>query len=122
MENRTLSAPGSVDSIPGKGNAEDHVSNSTWCARKAMNVVENTRAVISGEILIACQALSSVADISTDYPVADSTQNILNTIRKSIPYRDQGDVWYAIDMENAEQLLMQGAYLNAVAASGITIE
>ena len=35
MENRSLATPGSVNSIPGKGNAEDHVSNSTWCGRKA---------------------------------------------------------------------------------------
>ncbi|MCF6228564.1 MAG: aromatic amino acid ammonia-lyase, partial [Planctomycetes bacterium] len=35
MENRSLSTPGSVDTIPGKGNAEDHVSNSMWCAQKA---------------------------------------------------------------------------------------
>ena len=35
MENRGLATPGSVDSIPGKSNAEDHVSNSTWCGRKA---------------------------------------------------------------------------------------
>jgi histidine ammonia-lyase len=46
MENRSLSTPGSVDSIPGKSNAEDHISNSTWCGRKARMIVENVEQIV----------------------------------------------------------------------------
>ena len=50
MENRGLATPGSVDSIPGKSNAEDHVSNSTWCGRKARTIVENVEQIVAGEL------------------------------------------------------------------------
>ena len=77
MENRTLAAPASVDSIPGKGNAEDHVSNSTWCARKAAQVSANTATVVAGEILVAAQALSMVDDIAAEFPTSSPTQALV---------------------------------------------
>ncbi len=122
MENRTLSTPGSIDSIPGKGNAEDHVSNSTWCARKAATVVNNTSLVVAGEILIACQALSSVAEISIEFPLARATNVAVETVRKSIPFRDQGDVWYAKDMAAATQLVKDGVLIEACGAVVGSIE
>ena len=64
MENRGLATPGSVDSIPGKSNAEDHVSNSTWCGRKARTIVENVEQIVAGELLMAAQALSLVEPIA----------------------------------------------------------
>jgi len=111
MENRTLANPGSTDSIPGKGNAEDHVSNSTWCARKAATVVGNASMVIAGEILVASQALSSVAEVSCDFPVGAATDAVLNLVRETIPYREQGDVWYADDMAAAQRLVQSGEVL-----------
>ena len=116
MENRTLSTPGSTDSIPGKGNSEDHVSNSTWCARKAAKVVNNARMVIAGEILVACQALSSVAPISEDFPMAVATGAALAVVRESIPCRGGGDVWYAGDMSAALALVESGKVLAACEA------
>ena len=113
MESRSLSAPGSVDSIPGKGNSEDHVSNSTWCARKAATVVENTRAVISGEILVAAQALSTVETLAADHPVSPPIRNILATLRQSIPYRQDGDCWFALDMQAADQVVTSGDLIQA---------
>src|SRR4028119_1471893 len=68
MENRSLSTPGSVDSIPGKSNAEDHISNSTWCGRKARMVVENAEQIVAGELLMAAQALTLVEPIAKDHP------------------------------------------------------
>ena len=43
-ENKTLSFPASVDSIPTSANREDHVSMSTGAARKCRQVVTNTHA------------------------------------------------------------------------------
>ena len=111
MENRNLSSPGSTDSIPGKGNAEDHVSNSTWCARKAATVVNNARMVIAGEILIASQALSSVGEIGEHLALGGGSSAILQCVRQTIDYRDVGDVWYANDMQAAANLVDQGALL-----------
>lgn len=56
-ENKTLAHPASVDSIPSSANQEDHVSMGTIAARHAMQIIENTRRVLSVEFICAMQAL-----------------------------------------------------------------
>jgi len=114
MENRHLSTPGSVDSIPGKSNAEDHVSNSTWCARKARTVVENVEQILACEILMAAQALSLVDDLARDYPIAKGSRAALDAVRAVIPPALQGDRWYATEINQALALLRSGAIVEAV--------
>ncbi len=113
MENRTLSMPGSVDSIPGKGNAEDHVSNSMWCAQKARQVIDNLRSIVSVEILTGAQAISMVEEISKGHPLAPATQAVVDRIRKDIPARLEGDLWYAKDMYAIAELVRSGAVMSA---------
>jgi histidine ammonia-lyase len=114
MENRTLSMPGSVDSIPGKSNAEDHVSNSTWCARKARTIVENAEMIVAGELLMAAQALSLIEPIAKDHPLGTGTRAALEAIRAVIPPALDGDRWYATEMQQALELVRSGAVLEAV--------
>lgn len=117
MENRTLSMPGSVDSIPGKSNAEDHVSNSTWCARKARTIVQNVEAIVAGEILMAAQALTLIAETAKDHPLGTGTQTALDAVRQVIPPALSGDRWYHTEMVDALALLRSGAILEAVQAA-----
>ncbi|GJE58422.1 HAL/PAL/TAL family ammonia-lyase [Methylobacterium trifolii] len=117
MENRTLSMPGSVDSIPGKSNAEDHVSNSTWCARKARTIVQNVEAIVAGEILMACQALTLVADVAREHPLGSGTQAALDAVRAVIEPALSGDRWYHTEMVDALALLRSGAIVAAVEAA-----
>ncbi len=56
-ENKTLAHPASVDSIPTAANSEDHVSMSTWAARKSRMVIANAQAVLALELLVVAQAL-----------------------------------------------------------------
>lgn len=56
-ENKVLSHPASVDSIPTSANSEDHVSMSPIAARHARQVVCNTRNVLAIELITALQAL-----------------------------------------------------------------
>jgi histidine ammonia-lyase len=56
-ENKVLSHPASVDSIPTGANAEDHVSMSTHAARKLRTVLSNVQSVLAIELLAAAQAL-----------------------------------------------------------------
>jgi histidine ammonia-lyase len=114
MENRTLSMPGSVDSIPGKSNAEDHVSNSTWCARKARTIVENVEQIVAGEILMAAQALTLVEDVARDHPVGEGTRAALEAVRRTIPPALTGDRWYATEMGQALALVRSNALVEAV--------
>ncbi len=117
MENRTLSGPGSVDSIPGKSNAEDHVSNSTWCGRKARTIVANTEQIVACEILMAAQALSLVAEVAKDHPVGSGSRAALDAVRKVIPPALDGDRWYGIEMQQALDLVRSGAIVEAVEAA-----
>ena len=49
-ENKVLAHPASVDSIPSSANQEDHVSMGTIAARKAKEILENSRKVLAMEI------------------------------------------------------------------------
>ncbi|HEX8166506.1 MAG TPA: aromatic amino acid ammonia-lyase [Beijerinckiaceae bacterium] len=117
MENRGLATPGSVDTIPGKGNAEDHVSNSTWCGRKARTVVENAEQIVAGELLMAAQALTLVEPLAGDFPVGKGTRAALDAIRAAIPPALDGDRWYAAEMRDSLALLRSGAVIEAVEAT-----
>lgn len=56
-ENKALSHPASVDSIPTSANREDHVSMSPIAARKARLIVANAERVLAAELLCAAQGL-----------------------------------------------------------------
>lgn len=57
-ENKTLSHPASVDSIPTSANTEDHVSMGTIAARKARRIIENVKHILAIELMCAAEALS----------------------------------------------------------------
>jgi histidine ammonia-lyase len=114
MENRTLSMPGSVDSIPGKSNAEDHVSNSTWCARKARTIVENAEQIVAGELLMAAQALTLIENLAKDHPIGKGSQAAMRAIRERIEPALSGDRWYATEMRDALNLVREGQVVEAV--------
>jgi len=56
-ECKTLSHPASVDSIPTSAGQEDHVSMSTWAARKLARVGDMFQSVLGMEYLAAAQAI-----------------------------------------------------------------
>lgn len=56
-ENKVLTHPASVDSIPTGANIEDHVAMATVAARKLRTVLANVQAVLAIELLVAAQAV-----------------------------------------------------------------
>ncbi len=56
-ENKVLTHPASVDSVPTSANTEDHNSMATIAARKLQTVLANTQAVLAIELLVAAQAI-----------------------------------------------------------------
>lgn len=56
-ENKVLTHPASVDSIPTSSNSEDHNAMATIAARKLRTVLRNVQAVLSIELLVAVQAV-----------------------------------------------------------------
>ncbi len=57
VENRILSHPASVDTIPSSAGREDHVSMGMTAALKARTVVDHVRTVLAIELMCAAQAL-----------------------------------------------------------------
>lgn len=122
MESRTLSMPGSVDSIPGKSNAEDHVSNSAWCARKARTVVENAEQIVACEILMACQALTLIDDVAKAHPIGKGSRAAYDAVGEAIAPALGGDRWYATEMAQALALVRSGKIVEAVQDAVGTLE
>jgi histidine ammonia-lyase len=116
MENRTLCMPGSVDSIPAKGNSEDHVSNSTWCARKAATVVSNTQYIVGVEMLLASQALTMTENLLPGFVLGKGTQVAYEAVRSQIPACLDGDRWLHNDLEVARSFITTGSVRKAVVA------
>ncbi len=113
-ENKTLCWPASVDSIPTKSNQEDHVSNSTWAARKARNVVRNVQQIVATELLTAAQALSLTEPLLGQFPLGAGTSAAYAAIRERIPAALEGDRWLHADLAAALDLVHTGAVRQAV--------
>jgi histidine ammonia-lyase len=56
-ENKILTHPATVDSIPTSANSEDHNAMSTIAARKLRTVLRNAQTVLAIELLVAAQAV-----------------------------------------------------------------
>ncbi|MDA3885505.1 MAG: histidine ammonia-lyase [Candidatus Delongbacteria bacterium] len=89
-ENKVLSHPASVDSIPTSSNKEDHVSMGTHAARKMLTILENTTNVISIELLCAAQAL----DYRDPSLSAKAIKNVHDTIREKIKFMKKDRLIY----------------------------
>jgi len=89
-ENKVLSHPASVDSIPSSANQEDHVSMGTISARKAMEILKNTRQVIAMEIFTSCQAI----DLRGKLELGNITKRAYNKVREYIPLITKDEIMY----------------------------
>ncbi len=63
-ENKVLSHPASVDSIPSSGDQEDHVSMGMTAAVKLLQVARNVQAILAIEALCAAQAIDLLAPLA----------------------------------------------------------
>lgn len=108
-ENKTLSHPASVDSIPTSANKEDHVSMGTIAARKCRQVLFNAENVIAIELLCAAQAL----DLFTNLKAGAGTLEAYKLIRKHISHLDEDRI-LSNDIEKMQELVHDGAILAAV--------
>lgn len=63
-DNKVLTHPASVDTIPTSGNQEDHVSMGWGAVRKLREVVANVRTTLAVELVCAAQGIDLRADIA----------------------------------------------------------
>jgi len=101
-ENKRLSVPASVDSIPSSAMQEDHVSMGWHAGRKLRKVVDNLRRVVAIELVTAARAL----DMRAPLKPAPITGALLAKLRKAVPGVGP-DRFLAPELEAAERLLRE---------------
>lgn len=110
-ENKVLSHPASVDSIPSSANQEDHVSMGTIGARKARKVLANTTRVLAIELMCAAQAL----EFTDPKGLGAGTRAAYRAIRELVPPLREDRV-LAPDIEELAGLVRSRRLLAAVEA------
>jgi histidine ammonia-lyase len=99
-ENKRLSVPASVDSIPSSAMQEDHVSMGWHAGRKLRKVVDNLRRVVAIELVTAARAL----DMRAPLKPAPITGALLSKLRREVPGVGP-DRFLAPELEAAERVL-----------------
>lgn len=107
-ENKVLSHPASVDSIPSSANQEDHVSMGTISARKAREILDNSINVIAIELMAACQAI----DLREEGQPGRGTRFAYKAIRSAVPFIEKDEYMYG-HIENCAKLIRDGVVVKA---------
>lgn len=109
-ENKILSHPASVDSIPTSADKEDHVSMGTIAARKLQSVINNADSIVAMELLCACQAI----DFLKPNEPASGAKAAYDRIREIVSFAEE-DRNFSIDIEKIRDLI-RGDLLSKVEA------
>ena len=110
-ENKVLSHPASVDSIPSSANQEDHVSMGTIAARKARTIIYNVSRVLGIEYLAACQAIYLRPE--EDKRLGNGTKIAYDLLRSIVPPLEEDRVMY-VDINAASSIVESGDLVEAV--------
>ncbi len=111
-ENKVLSHPASVDSIPTSGNQEDHVSMGMGSALKLKPILSNTEHILAIELLCAAQGV----DFHHPLQPGTGSRRTLQMIRRLVPRLDHDRV-LAPDIERVRALVAGGALTGVLAAA-----
>ncbi len=104
-ENKILSHPASVDSIPTSGDKEDHVSMGMTAALKLRSIIENLETVLAGEILAACQAM----EFRKPLEPGEGTRKAYALVRQHVPPLEQ-DREITPDLASLRALIRQNRF------------
>jgi histidine ammonia-lyase len=109
-ENKILSHPASVDSIPTSADKEDHVSMGTIAARKFQSIVLNAESIVAMEMLSAAQALDMVKDAGgKTISSAGAVLKAHQLVRTKVPFAAEDRVFHD-DIEAIRQLIRSGSF------------
>lgn len=108
-ENKILSHPASVDSIPTSADKEDHVSMGTIASRKLGSIIKNSQSVCAMEILCACQALDLVKPLN---PTA-GVKALYDCVREKVPFAETDRV-FAKDVESIKKMIKDRSLIKAI--------
>ncbi|MCL5268017.1 MAG: histidine ammonia-lyase [Bacteroidetes bacterium] len=109
-ENKVLSHPASVDSIPTSANQEDHNSMGSIAAQKCYQILENVWRVAAIELLVSCQAIDFSRNIGGNgvpLKCGTGTEAVYRLVRTKIRRLKQDRVLHK-DIEETLNLLKSG--------------
>ena len=112
-ENKILSHPASVDSIPTSADKEDHVSMGTIAARKAKQVLENAENILSMEMLCAVQGLGLLDPLKP----AGVLLEVYKFINEKVPFAKKDRV-FSDDIETIKGMIRDQS-LNSIVNENI---
>lgn len=104
-ENRVMSHPASVDSVPTSGSQEDHVSMGWGAGRKLFGVLDNVRRVLAIEILCAVQGIEYRSPLRP----APATARAVALVREQVPTLTNDRV-LSPEIETVTGLIASGAF------------
>ena len=102
-ENKSLSHPASVDSLPTSANQEDHVSMATFAGRRLAEMAENTTGIVAIELLAACQGI----DFRAPHKSSRLLEKAKAILRSEVPFYDK-DRYFAPDIAKATEIVHSG--------------
>lgn len=108
-ENKTLTHPACVDSIPTSANQEDHVSMGYWASLKATRVLRNVEKILGIEAMAACQGV----DFSRPLGLGRGTEAAWEAFRTQIPFLEKDRFIHPL-MTKSIDFVRSGALIEAV--------
>jgi histidine ammonia-lyase len=108
-ENKVLSHPASVDSIPTSLGQEDHVSMGSISALKLLGIMKNLQRILAVELLTVSQALDFRAPLRPGRGVETAHQ----TLRARVDHAPE-DYEVKTDLDQCEQMLASGGLADSV--------
>lgn len=110
-DNKTLTHPDSVDSIPSSANQEDHVSMGANAARHTLEVLDNLTEILAVELLSAAQAV----ELRPDGPhrLGEGTAAAFEVIRQRVAYLEH-DRPLSPDLAALTELIRSGELVDSV--------
>ncbi|CAN5649266.1 histidine ammonia-lyase [soil metagenome] len=104
-ENKILSHPASVDTIPSSANVEDHVAMGVTSVLKLRQITENLEQILALELFCAAQGIDfRKKKIGAEKSLGNGTKKAYNLIRRRVPFIEK-DVYMKNYIEAVRKLV-----------------
>jgi histidine ammonia-lyase len=108
-ENKVLSHPASVDTIPTSANVEDHVSMGCTAGLKLRQISANVEHILAIELMSAAQGIDfRRRALDANKRLGQGTQPLYDRIRQSVPFIEE-DTMLSGFLSKVHQLVVSGA-------------
>jgi len=113
-ENKVLSHPASVDTIPTSANVEDHVSMGATAALQTRQVITNVEQILAIELMAAAQGIDFRKEkLGANARLGRGTQPAYDLIRREIPFLEKDAIMYPY-LAAVKKLITSGQLVQAV--------